>query len=138
MQLINKILTGPGRGSSAGSLVAFALGITDVDPLRYGLIFERFLNPERVTMPDIDIDFADNRREEVIQYVAEKYGKSYVAQIITFGTLSARAVARNVARVFGFSNEEMGFISKEIPSRLGITLSEAIEESKRLRDWISH
>lgn len=130
------ILTGPGRGSSAGSLVAFALGITDVDPLRYGLVFERFLNPGRVTMPDIDIDFADNRREEVIQYVAEKYGKSHVAQIITFGTLSARAVARNVARVFGFSNEEMSFLSKEIPSRSSITLSQAIEESQRLRDWM--
>ena len=98
----NDILTGPGRGSSAGSLVAFALGITDVDPLKYGLVFERFLNPDRITMPDIDIDFADNRRDEVIQYVAEKYGKSHVAQIITFGTFSARSVARNVARVFGF------------------------------------
>lgn len=130
------ILTGPGRGSSAGSLVAFALGITDVDPLRYGLVFERFLNPGRVTMPDIDIDFADDRREEVIQYVAEKYGKSHVAQIITFGTLSARAVARNVARVFGFSNEEMAFLSKEIPSRSNITLSQATRESQRLRDWM--
>ncbi|MHA6260661.1 DNA polymerase III subunit alpha [Sporosarcina sp. CAU 1771] len=130
------ILTGPGRGSSAGSLVAFALGITDVDPLRYGLVFERFLNPGRVTMPDIDIDFADNRREEVIQYVAEKYGKSHVAQIITFGTLSARAVARNVARVFGFTNEEMNFLSKEIPSRPGITLTQAVKESKRLSDWV--
>ena len=133
----NKIVTGPGRGSSAGSLVAFALGITDVDPIRYGLIFERFLNPGRITMPDIDIDFQDNRRDEVIQYVAKKYGKSHVAQIITFGTLSARSVARNVARVFGFSNEEMGFISKEIPNQSGITLSKAFEESKGLRDWIA-
>ncbi|MCZ2257985.1 DNA polymerase III subunit alpha [Sporosarcina sp. G11-34] len=131
------ILTGPGRGSSAGSLVAFTLGITDVDPLRYGLVFERFLNPSRVTMPDIDIDFADNRREEVIEYVVKKYGKSHVAQIITFGTLSARAVARNVARVFGFSNEEMGFITHEIPNRLGITLGEAFKESKGLRDWVA-
>ena len=100
----NQILTGPGRGSSAGSLVAFALGITDVDPIKFGLVFERFLNPERITMPDIDIDFADNRRMEVIEYVAKKYGKTHVSQIITFGTLSARAVARNVARVFGFTN----------------------------------
>ena len=123
-------MTGPGRGSSAGSLVAYALGITDVDPIKYGLIFERFLNPGRVTMPDIDIDFADNRRAEVIDYVAQKYGKTNVAQIITFGTLSARSVARNVARVFDFSNEEMAFLSKEIPNRHGITLEEAVAESK--------
>ncbi|WP_124069940.1 DNA polymerase III subunit alpha [Filibacter tadaridae] len=133
----NNILTGPGRGSSAGSLVAFALGITDVDPIKYGLIFERFLNPGRVTLPDIDIDFADNRRSEVIEYVARKYGQAYVAQIITFGTLSARSVARNVARVFDFSNEEMAFLSKEIPSRSRITLEEAIGESKAVLDWIA-
>ncbi|MBE1554401.1 DNA polymerase III subunit alpha [Sporosarcina limicola] len=131
------ILTGPGRGSSAGSLVAFALGITDVDPVRYGLIFERFLNPGRVSMPDIDIDFADNRRAEVIDYVAQKYGKANVAQIITFGTLSARSVTRNVARVFDFSNEEMAFLSKEIPNRHGVMLEDAIRESKALRDWIA-
>lgn len=131
------ILTGPGRGSSAGSLVAFALHITDVDPISYGLIFERFLNPERISMPDIDIDFADNRRMEVIDYVAQKYGKAYVAQIITFGTLSARAVARNVARVFGFSTEEMAYVSGIIPSRSGITLDAAYEEVDRLRDWIA-
>ena len=107
----NGILTGPGRGSSAGSLVAYSLEITDVDPIKYGLIFERFLNPGRITMPDIDIDFADNRRSEVIEYVAKKYGKAYVAQIITFGTLSSKSVARNVARVFDFSNEEMSFLS---------------------------
>ncbi len=130
------ILTGPGRGSSAGSLVAFALHITDVDPIRYGLIFERFLNPERLTMPDIDIDFADNRRMEVIQYVAKKYGKAHVAQIITFGTLSARSVARNVARVFQFPAEELAFLSNAIPNRHSITLKEARQESKRLRDWI--
>lgn len=130
------ILTGPGRGSSAGSLVAYALGITDVDPIKYGLIFERFLNPERVTMPDIDIDFADNRRLEVIEYVAEKYGKAHVAQIITFGTLSARAVARNVARVFGFTTEEMNYVAGLIPSRSRMTLQKAYEESKELRDWI--
>jgi DNA polymerase-3 subunit alpha len=131
------ILTGPGRGSSAGSLVAYALGITDVDPIKYGLIFERFLNPGRVTMPDIDIDFADNRRAEVIDYVAQKYGKMHVAQIITFGTLSARSVARNVARVFDFSNEEMAYLSKEIPNRHKITIEQAVAESKALRDWIA-
>ena len=93
------------------------LRITDVDPIQYGLIFERFFNPERKSMPDIDIDFADNRRMEVIHYVTEKYGKNYVAQIITFGTLSARSVARNVARVFGFSTEEMTYVSSVIPNR---------------------
>jgi len=133
----NGILTGPGRGSSAGSLVAYALRITDVDPIRYGLIFERFLNPGRITLPDIDIDFADNRREEVIQYVAKKYGKNHVAQIITFGTLSARAVARNVARVFGFSNEEMSFLSKAIANSNESMFSDAVEKSKELRDWIA-
>lgn len=132
----NQILTGPGRGSSAGSLVAFALGITDVDPIKFGLVFERFLNPERITMPDIDIDFADNRRMEVIKYVAKKYGKAYVSQIITFGTLSTRAVARNVARVFGFTTEEMAYVSSIIPNRLGMTLLDAFNESKQLQDWI--
>ncbi|NYF25168.1 DNA polymerase III subunit alpha [Sporosarcina sp. JAI121] len=131
------ILTGPGRGSSAGSLVAYALGITDVDPIKYGLIFERFLNPSRVTMPDIDIDFADNRRGEVIDYVAQKYGKMHVAQIITFGTLSARSVARNVARVFDFSNEEMAYLSKEIPNRHRTSIEEVVAGSKALRDWIA-
>ncbi|MEK3933903.1 DNA polymerase III subunit alpha [Sporosarcina sp. FSL W7-1349] len=133
----NGILTGPGRGSSAGSLVAFALGITDVDPIRYGLIFERFLNPGRITMPDIDIDFADHRRSEVIAYVARKYGASHVAQIITFGTLSSKAVARDVARVFDFSNEEMSFISRNIQGSSRQTLNDAVAKSSALRDWIS-
>lgn len=133
----NGILTGPGRGSSAGSLVAYALGITDVDPIRYGLIFERFLNPGRITMPDIDIDFADNRRSEVIAYVAQKYGASYVAQIITFGTLSSKAVARDVARVFDFSNEELAFLSRTISGGTGSTLQEAVAKSKALQDWIA-
>lgn len=133
----NSILTGPGRGSSAGSLVAFSLYITDVDPIKYGLIFERFLNPERVTMPDIDIDFADDRRQEVIQYVVNKYGKSYVSQIITFGTLSAKSVARNVGRVFNFANEEMSFVSNEIPNRGQVTLESAFNESEKLRNWVS-
>lgn len=130
------ILTGPGRGSSASSLVAYSLFITDVDPLTYGLLFERFLNPERITMPDIDIDFADSRRMEVIRYVAEKYGKNYVSQIITFGTLSAKAVAREVARVFGFESSTLEAISSFIPSKQGITLKEAYEQSQKLREFI--
>ncbi|WP_172794003.1 DNA polymerase III subunit alpha [Sporosarcina sp. HYO08] len=133
----SNILTGPGRGSSAGSLVAFALRITDVDPLKYDLLFERFLNPERVTMPDIDIDFADDRRAEVIDYVARKYGKTHVAQIITFGTLSAKSVARNVGRVFDFTNEEMAFMTKEIPDRSSIKIGEVIAQSSVLQKWIA-
>lgn len=132
----NRILTGPGRGSSAGSLIAYSLYITDVEPLVYGLLFERFLNPERVTMPDIDIDFIDTRRNEVIQYVAEKYGKQHVAQIITFGTLSAKAVARDVARMFNFESATLEMISKLIPNRLGITLEEAYRDFEALRNWI--
>lgn len=131
-----KILTGPGRGSSASSLVAFSLFITHVDPLKFGLLFERFLNPERVTMPDIDIDFVDNRRQEVIHYVAQKYGQSYVAQIITFGTLSAKAAARDVARVFGFSNDVLEMISKQLPNKAGISLKEGIDSSSILKKWI--
>lgn len=129
------ILTGPGRGSSAGSLVAYALRITDVDPIAYGLIFERFLNPERVSMPDIDVDFADHRRHEVIEYVAEKYGRDHVAQIITFGTLSARAAARSTARVFGFPEAEQREISKMIPGRPGMTLMQAAAPGSPLARW---
>lgn len=131
-----KILTGPGRGSSASSLVAFAMYITDVDPIVYGLLFERFLNPERVTLPDIDIDFVDSRRQEVIQYVTQKYGERYVAQIITFGTLSAKAVARDVARMFNFDTETLEMISRLIPNKLGITLKEAYQMNEELRHWI--
>ena len=130
------ILTGPGRGSSASSLVAYALQITKVDPLQYGLVFERFLNPERISLPDIDVDFVDFKRQKVIQYVMNKYGQSYVAQIITFGTLSAKAVARDVARVFSFESEKMQFISSQIPNKQGITLKEAYEHSQHLRQWI--
>ncbi|MFJ7827050.1 DNA polymerase III subunit alpha [Psychrobacillus sp. NPDC096623] len=130
------ILTGPGRGSSASSLVAFSLNITDVDPLRYGLLFERFLNPERITMPDIDIDFADSRRMEVIQYVVKKYGQNYASQIITFGTLSAKAAAREVARIFGFESSTLEAISSFIPSKPGITLKEAFAMSEKLRAFI--
>lgn len=131
-----EILTGPGRGSSASSLVAFSLHITDVDPLEHGLLFERFLNPERVTLPDIDIDFADHRRHEVVEYVARKYGEAKTAQIITFGTLSAKAVARDTARVFGFEAEELDAISKMISNRPGTTLRSALKESPALNEWI--
>ena len=131
------ILTGPGRGSSASSLVAYALQITQVDPLSYDLLFERFLNPDRITLPDIDIDFLDTRRDEVIQYVAEKYGHQHVAQIITFGTLSAKAVARDVARMFNFNNETLEMISKLIPNINGITLQEAYNASSNFREWIA-
>lgn len=131
-----QILTGPGRGSSASSLVAYSLYITHVDPLEYGLLFERFLNPERITMPDIDIDFADHRRQEVIQYVAEKYGSTHVAQIVTFGTLSAKAAARDVARVFGFDSSVLEMISKQLPNKPGISFEEAVNSSDNLKKWI--
>lgn len=133
----NRILTGPGRGSSAGSLVAYSLAITQVDPLAYGLLFERFLNPERITLPDIDIDFVDSKRHQVIQYVAQKYGKANVAQIITFGTLSAKAVARDVARVFGFEAETLEKISKMIPNKPGITLQRAMADSHDFQNWLA-
>ncbi|RKQ20048.1 DNA polymerase III subunit alpha [Ureibacillus endophyticus] len=130
------ILTGPGRGSSASSLVAYCLYITQVDPIQYGLLFERFLNPERITLPDIDIDFVDTKRQEVIQYVSEKYGKQHVAQIITFGTLSAKAVARDVARMFNFESETLSMISRLIPNKIGITLQEAYITSEPFRKWV--
>ena len=130
------ILTGPGRGSSASSLVAYCLNITQVDPLKYGLLFERFLNPERITLPDIDIDFLDTKRQEVIQYVAAKYGKQHVAQIITFGTLSAKAVARDVARMFNFESETLAMISRLIPNKPGITLQEVYNTSDDFRKWV--
>jgi DNA polymerase-3 subunit alpha len=130
------ILTGPGRGSAAGSLVAYVLYITDVDPLEHHLLFERFLNPERITMPDIDIDFPDLRRDEVIEYVAHKYGELHVAQIVTFGTFAAKAALRDVGRVFGLNTKELEYLSKLVPSRLGINLREAVKESDGLRKFI--
>lgn len=133
----NRILTGPGRGSAAGSMVAYVLEITDVDPLKHNLLFERFLNPERISMPDIDIDFPDNRREEVISYVASKYGELHVAQIITFGTFAAKAAMRDTGRVFGLNPKEQERLSRMIPSRLGITLGGAYKESKALRDFVN-
>ncbi|MBP3038788.1 DNA polymerase III subunit alpha [Bacillaceae bacterium Marseille-Q3522] len=130
------ILTGPGRGSSASSIVAYCLYITDVDPMEYDLLFERFLNPERLSMPDIDVDFPDHRRDEVIAYVANKYGTLHVAQIITFGTLAAKAVLRDVGRIFQLSAKELDRLSRCVPSRLGITLESAYKESAPLRQFI--
>lgn len=128
------IRTGPGRGSSAGSLVAYVLRITDVDPLKYKLLFERFLNPERVSMPDIDIDFNDERRDEVIAYVAAKYGEEHVAQIITFGTMAAKAAVRDVGRALNVPYQEADRAAKLIPGQPGITLKDALESSAELRE----
>ncbi len=131
------IAVGPGRGSSAGSLVAYCLGITNVDPIRYGLIFERFLNPERISMPDMDIDFADDRRDEVIRYVVDRYGADRVAHIITFGTMGAKAVIRDVARVLGFSYGEADRIAKLVPGfPLNISLEEALEKAPPLAEQV--
>ena len=127
------IPVGPGRGSAAGSLVAWCMGITDVDPMLFGLIFERFLNPERVSLPDIDIDFCENRRNEVIDYVTHKYGRDNVAQIITFGTLKARAVVRDVGRTMGMSYAEVDRIAKQVPPTLNMTLERALKENPALK-----
>jgi DNA polymerase-3 subunit alpha len=130
------IVTGPGRGSAAGSLVAYVLQITNVDPIRYGLLFERFLNPERVTLPDIDIDFSDRRRDEVIRYVAQKYGTDRVAQIITFGTLGAKAAVRDVGRVLDISISTVNQLAKNIPSAPGTMLKQAVRDSAILQQMI--
>ena len=122
------IPVGPGRGSGAGSLVAYLLGITDIDPIKHQLLFERFLNPERVSMPDIDIDFCYNRRDEVIQYMFDKYGNDHVAQIIAFGTLAARAAVRDVGRALGMSYSEVDSVAKAIPKEMGITLKSAMRQ----------
>ncbi|MFZ5806569.1 MAG: DNA polymerase III subunit alpha [Verrucomicrobiota bacterium] len=127
------IPVGPGRGSAAGSLVSYCLGITQLDPLRYGLVFERFLNPERISPPDIDVDFCQNRREEVIQYVRKKYGERAVAQIITFGTLGAKMAVRDVARVMGLSFTEGSRIADLIPRDLKMTISKALEGVSELK-----
>jgi DNA polymerase-3 subunit alpha len=124
------IPVGPGRGSAAGSLVSYAMEITDVDPLEYGLLFERFLNPERVSMPDIDIDFCTNRRGEVIQYVTEKYGREQVAQIITFGTLAAKAAIKDVGRVLDMTFGDVDKISKAVPKTLNIKLEDALQDAE--------
>ncbi len=129
----NGIPVGPGRGSAAGSLVSFALGITDIDPLRWGLLFERFLNPERVSMPDIDIDFCKERRDRVIEYVREKYGDKNVAKILAVGTLAARAVVRDVGRALGFSPSEVDRIAKLFPQAPDITVEDAIAIEPRIK-----
>ena len=124
----NNILVGPGRGSGAGSLVAYCLGITDIDPIKYGLIFERFLNPERISMPDIDTDFPDDRRDEVIEYVRDKYGIDHVGHIITYGTLKAKQVIRDVGRALNYSTREIDSIAKLIPNMIGMNLDKAYNE----------
>ncbi|KHO62955.1 DNA polymerase III catalytic subunit, DnaE type [Thermoanaerobacter sp. YS13] len=129
----NGIMTGPGRGSAAGSLVAYTLGITNIDPIKYNLLFERFLNPERVSMPDIDSDFCYERRQEVIDYVVEKYGKDNVAQIITFGTMAARAVIRDVGRALNYPYAEVDVIAKMIPFELGMTIDKALSLNPELK-----
>ena len=131
------IPVGPGRGSAAGSMVSYCLDITDVEPMKYGLYFERFLNPERVSMPDIDMDFGDTRRDEVVDYVRRKYGGDRVAQIVTFGTMAARGVIRDVGRVLNMSYAEVDVVAKQVPSGPGalhITLDEALRLSKPLKD----
>jgi len=128
------IMVGPGRGSAAGSIVSYALGIIDIDPLKYDLLFERFLNPERVSMPDIDIDFCYERREEVIDYVVNKYGSDRVAQICTFGTMAARGAIRDVGRAINMPYGEVDYIAKQIPMELGMTISKALDVNKTLRE----
>src|SRR4029453_11275302 len=127
------IPVGPGRGSAAGSFVAYCLRITDVDPIEYDLIFERFLNPERVSLPDIDIDFCERRRGEVIEYVTRKYGRENVAQIITFGTMKAKAVVRDVGRVLEMPFADVDKVAKQIPAALDMTLEKALEENPVLK-----
>ena len=129
----NDIMVGPGRGSAAGSLVSYTLGITKLDPIRYSLLFERFLNPERVSMPDIDVDFCYERRQEVIDYVVRKYGKDRVVQIVTFGTMAAKGVIRDVGRVMDLPYAMCDSIAKMIPNELGITISKALKMNPELR-----
>ena len=131
------IQTGPGRGSAAGSLVSYLLNITKVDPIEYQLLFERFLNPERYTMPDIDLDFPDNRREDILDYVRRKYGENHVAQIATFGTFGSKQALRDVCRVLGLTTVQAGEWSKAIPNQLGINLKSAYEQSKNLQTLVS-
>src|ERR1035438_8620154 len=129
----NGIPVGPGRGSAAGSLVGYAMAITDIDPLQYGLLFERFLNPERVSMPDIDVDFCMNRRGEVIEYVTRKYGREQVAQIITFNTMAAKASIKDCGRALDMPYGDVDRIAKLIPATVGITIDKALEEVPELR-----
>ena len=129
----NKIPVGPGRGSAAGSLVSYALGITDIDPIKHNLLFERFLNPDRISMPDIDIDFCIERRGEVIDYIKTQYGETSVSQIITFGSMKAKQVIRDVGRVMGYTFSEVDRLAKAVPDELGITLESAIKKSPEFR-----
>lgn len=129
-----EIRIGPGRGSAAGSLVAYVLGITDVDPIAYDLLFERFLNPERIQMPDIDIDIPDNRREDVLRYLHQRYGHEHVAQIITFSTMAMRAVVRDVARVFGLNPSQIDQLAKTLPREVGMTVADAYEQSQPFKN----
>ncbi|MDA8099120.1 MAG: DNA polymerase III subunit alpha [Nitrospiraceae bacterium] len=128
------IPVGPGRGSAAGSLVAFSMRITDLDPIPYNLLFERFLNPERISMPDIDVDFCQDRRDEVIKYVTEKYGADHVTQIITYGTMLAKGVIRDVGRVLDIPYAEVDKVAKLVPNKLNITLKEALEQEPKLKE----
>lgn len=129
----NGVPVGPGRGSAAGAILAYLSGITDIDPLRYGLLFERFLNPARVTMPDIDVDFSDEGRDRVLEYVRNKYGADHVAQVCTFGTLAARAAVKDAGKALGIPFQDMNDFAKLIPARPGITIKEALEESVELK-----
>ena len=128
------IPVGPGRGSGAGSIAAYCVGITGIDPMKYDLLFERFLNPERVSMPDFDIDFCYERRSEVIDYVIEKYGADHVAQIVTFGTMAARAAVRDVGRALGFSYGAVDSVAKLIPMRLNMTIEKAMKITPELKE----
>lgn len=128
------IPVGPGRGSGAGSILAYAIGITDIDPIKYNLLFERFLNPERISMPDFDVDFCYERRQDVIDYVCNKYGYDHVSQIITFGTMSARMVIRDVARVLDVPYAEADTLAKMIPNELHITIKKALEQNRELNE----
>ena len=127
-------MVGPGRGSAAGSLVSYTLGITKLDPIKYDLLFERFLNPERVSMPDIDVDFCFERRQEVIDYVVRKYGKDGLVQIVTFGTMAARGVIRDVGRVMDLPYAQCDAIAKMIPNELNITIDKALTMNPELRN----
>ena len=128
------IPVGPGRGSGAGSIVAYTIGITDIDPIKYSLIFERFLNPERISMPDFDVDFCYERRQEVIDYVGRKYGQDHVSQIITFGTMSARMVIRDVGRALDVPYAETDKLAKMVPNEIHITIKKALEQNRELRE----
>ena len=134
----NGIFVGPGRGSAAGALLSYSIGITEIDPLEYGLLFERFLNPDRISMPDIDIDFEDTRREEVYKYVQEKYGTDKVCQSVTFGTMAARAAVKDVGRVYGESFATMNLLAGKIPSKPGIKLADALKDEPELVSEYKH